>query len=154
MYTWMCTLLPSFTISLPLPPHWFHTTQTRPVSPSCSLILYEKRRRKKMPFLVNKATQGVSLWHFHVYMYYSPIWFISSVFLISILVPFLWWFQLVWKLYIHFCTESTSIIFTFLTSFFYPPPSDVTSLSVTCFSVLPIFHIWETACNFWPCAPG
>jgi hypothetical protein len=125
---------------------------------TCFTILFSdfvwEKKKKKMPFLVNKATQGVSLWHFHVYMYYSPIWFISSVFLISVLVPFLWWFQLVWKLYIHFCTESTSIIFTFLTSFFYPPPSDVTSLSVTCFSVLPIFHIWETACNFWPCAPG
>jgi hypothetical protein len=24
------------------------------------------------------GTQGVSLWHFHVYMYYNPNWFISS----------------------------------------------------------------------------
>jgi hypothetical protein len=28
------------------------------------------------------ATQGVSLWHFHVYMYYNPHWFISSIFLL------------------------------------------------------------------------
>jgi hypothetical protein len=33
------------------------------------------------------------LWHFHVYMYYNPNWFIPSIFLISTLVPFLWWFQ-------------------------------------------------------------
>jgi hypothetical protein len=39
------------------------------------------------------ATQGVSLWHFHEYMYYSLIWFISSTFLLSSLVPFLWLFQ-------------------------------------------------------------
>jgi hypothetical protein len=39
------------------------------------------------------ATQGVSLWHFHVYIYYNPNWFISTIFLLSTLVPFLWWFQ-------------------------------------------------------------
>jgi hypothetical protein len=26
------------------------------------------------------TTQVVSLWHFHVYMYYNPNWFISSFF--------------------------------------------------------------------------
>jgi hypothetical protein len=34
------------------------------------------------------ATQGVSMWHFHVYPYYSLIWFISSVLFLSIVVPF------------------------------------------------------------------
>jgi hypothetical protein len=34
------------------------------------------------------AIQGVSLWHFHVYMYCIPDWFISSIFLLSTLVPF------------------------------------------------------------------
>jgi hypothetical protein len=33
--------------------------------------------------------QGLSLCHFHVYMYCNPKWFISSIFLLSILVPFL-----------------------------------------------------------------
>jgi hypothetical protein len=39
--------------------------------------------------------QGVSLWYFHVYMYYNPNWFIPFIFLflLSILIPFLWWFQ-------------------------------------------------------------
>jgi hypothetical protein len=39
------------------------------------------------------AIQGVSLWHFLVYVYCNMNWFISSIFLLSILVPFLWWFQ-------------------------------------------------------------
>jgi hypothetical protein len=29
------------------------------------------------------------LWHFRVYMYYNLNWFISSIFLLSTLVPFL-----------------------------------------------------------------
>jgi hypothetical protein len=28
-----------------------------------------------------------------VYMFYRPNWFMSSFFLLSVLVPFLWWFQ-------------------------------------------------------------
>jgi hypothetical protein len=44
--------------------------------------LYKKNiRRKKWYFCLFKTpTQGVSLWHFHVYMYYSLIWLISSIF--------------------------------------------------------------------------
>jgi hypothetical protein len=48
--------------------------------------------KKKMTFLLKIVAQGGSLWHFHVYMYHSLVWFISSIFL-STLVPFLWWFQ-------------------------------------------------------------
>jgi hypothetical protein len=45
--------------------------------------------------LFNIATQGVSLWNFHIYMYYNPNWFISSplFFLFSAFIPFLWWYQ-------------------------------------------------------------
>jgi hypothetical protein len=51
--------------------------------------LYKKRRRKKMTFWLFKiATQEVSLWHFHISMYYSLVWFISSIFLLFTLVPF------------------------------------------------------------------
>jgi hypothetical protein len=39
------------------------------------------------------VTQRVSLWHIHAYMYYNPDWFIPSIFLISTLIFFLWWFQ-------------------------------------------------------------
>jgi hypothetical protein len=64
--------------------------------------------------LLKIGTQGVSLWHFHVYMYYNMIWFISSIFLPT-LVPFFWCFSqfknsifiLVWRVrqpyyHIHF----------------------------------------------------
>jgi hypothetical protein len=44
------------------------------------------------------------------------------LYLQSSLVPFLWWFQLVQDFYIHSCIESTSPIFRFLVSFFYPAP--------------------------------
>jgi hypothetical protein len=40
-------------------------------------------------FEIKVATQ----WYFHVYMYYNDNWFISSTFLHSTLVPFLWQFQ-------------------------------------------------------------
>jgi hypothetical protein len=53
----------------------------------------------------------------HISVYtcgYNLNWYIHSIFLLSILVPFLWW-----KFYIHSCIESTPPIFTFLASFFY-----------------------------------
>jgi hypothetical protein len=43
--------------------------------------------------LLKIAVQGVSLWHFHVYVYYNLQWFISCICLLSTLVCFLWWFQ-------------------------------------------------------------
>jgi hypothetical protein len=35
------------------------------------------------------SVQSISLWQFHVYRYYSPNWFIPSIFLLFTLVPFL-----------------------------------------------------------------
>jgi hypothetical protein len=50
--------------------------------------------RRKWHFCLFKiATRGVSLWYVHVYMYYSLIWFISSVFCLYNLVSFLWWLK-------------------------------------------------------------
>jgi hypothetical protein len=37
-------------------------------------------------WLFKIVTQGVSMWYVHVYMYYIPIWFASSIFLLSTLV--------------------------------------------------------------------
>jgi hypothetical protein len=37
--------------------------------------------------------QGVSLWHFRLYLYCAPKWFICSIFFLSTSVLFLWWFQ-------------------------------------------------------------
>jgi hypothetical protein len=45
------------------------------------------KRKKEWHFSLFKiATQWVSLWHFHIYMYYSPSLVISSIFLLSTLV--------------------------------------------------------------------
>jgi hypothetical protein len=46
--------------------------------------LYKKKEEEKKWhfFLFKIATKIVFLWHFHVYLYYSPIWFISSIFLL------------------------------------------------------------------------
>jgi hypothetical protein len=54
-----------------------------PVLPSCSSILYKKKEEKCHFSLFKIATQGVSLWHFYVYIYYNLNWFISSIFLHS-----------------------------------------------------------------------
>jgi hypothetical protein len=60
----------------------------------CPLVLQFCKRKEKWNFCLFKiATLGVSLWHFHICMYYSPNWFISSIFLLSTLVPFLCCFQ-------------------------------------------------------------
>jgi hypothetical protein len=86
---WTIFTLPySFLTSYLLP--LVQLPQARPFSPCCSLIFL---REKKWHFcLFSTSKQRVSLWHFHMYMYYNWNWFISSIFLFSTLVPFLWWF--------------------------------------------------------------
>jgi hypothetical protein len=79
---------PSYTFSLhPPPSHWCQLSDS-----TCFTFLFsifEKRH-----FYLNKtAIQGVSRWHFHVHMYYNPNWFTLSIFRLSTLVLFLWWFQ-------------------------------------------------------------
>jgi hypothetical protein len=77
-------------------PHLFHTpTSTKRLGRTCSVLLfYDFVEEEKRHFCLFKiAMQGVSLWHFHVCMYYNLNWFISSIFLLSPLVPFLTWFQ-------------------------------------------------------------
>jgi hypothetical protein len=46
---------------------------------------------KKYFCLYKIAIQRVSLWLFHVHMYYNLNWFILSIFLLSNLVPFLFY---------------------------------------------------------------
>jgi hypothetical protein len=88
----------------PFPHHSLPPTGTNLSSPcrTCSALLFsdfvEFIKRKKLTFFwfeIKVVTKGISLWYFHVYMYYNPNWFISSNFLHSILIPFLWWFQLI-----------------------------------------------------------
>jgi hypothetical protein len=56
-----------------------------------ALLLSYFVNEKKWPFCLFKIhIQGLSLLHLHIYMYYNQNWFISSIFLLSTLVPFSW----------------------------------------------------------------
>jgi hypothetical protein len=46
--------------------------------------------------------QDVSLWYFHVYIFWNPNLFIPFIFLLSTLVPFLWWLQQIKKVLYSF----------------------------------------------------
>jgi hypothetical protein len=61
----------------PSPSHWYQSTDR-----TCFALLFTVFEKKSHFCLFNIAIQGVSLWHFHVYMYYNPNWFIPSVFLL------------------------------------------------------------------------
>jgi hypothetical protein len=98
----MCTqCLHHITPPTPFPRHLSSPIGTNPQDLFHHLVLQfcrrkNKEKEKKWHFCLLKiAIQGVSLWHFHVYLYYSPNWFISYIFLHFTLVPFLWLFQLV-----------------------------------------------------------
>jgi hypothetical protein len=46
----------------------------------CPPVVCFKKKKKRHFCLFKVATNGVSLWHFHVYMYYNPNWFFSIFF--------------------------------------------------------------------------
>jgi hypothetical protein len=54
---------------------------TTPTDRTCFAFLVSVFERNKKTFLFKITIQGVSLWHFHVCMYYNPNWFIPSIFL-------------------------------------------------------------------------
>jgi hypothetical protein len=81
-------------------------------------VLWFYRRKKWYFCLLKITTQGFSLWHFRVNMYYSLNWFVS-IFLLSTLVPCGSFNR--FKNSILILVESISTIFTILTSFFYTP---------------------------------
>jgi hypothetical protein len=134
------------------------TNPPRGSDPPSSHICKWKKKENWHFCLFKIATQGVSLWHFHVYMYYNQNWFISSTFL-STLVSFLQWFQQVSKLYTHSHTESTSTIFIFLTSFFYPPtlicdlPLAWPVFHNIAIFVLGLYSTYERKRDFWTFEP-
>jgi hypothetical protein len=88
---------PSYTLPLYPPP----PTCTKP--PGKDLFYLSVLHFFSHFCLFEIAIQGVSLWHFHIYIcvyiyiyiciYHNPKWFIPSIFLLSTLIPFLWWFQ-------------------------------------------------------------
>jgi hypothetical protein len=74
---------PSYRLSPPpLPSYWY---QPPPLDRIRSTLLFtdfveEKQKTQHFClFEIKVATQGVSLWYFHVYMYHNPNWFISSI---------------------------------------------------------------------------
>jgi hypothetical protein len=101
---------PSYILFLyPLPAEGY----IQPPGRTCFTFLSFVMEKKRHFCLLKISIQRVLLWKFHVYMYYNPNWFIPSIFLLSILVLFLWWFQQVLKFYIYSCIESISPIFNF-----------------------------------------
>jgi hypothetical protein len=70
------TIFTSYTLPISLL-HWYqHPNRT------CFAFLFTIF--EKIYFCLYKiAIQGVSLWHFHVYMYYNLNWFIPSIFRLS-----------------------------------------------------------------------
>jgi hypothetical protein len=81
---------PAYTLSLyPPPSQWCQSPREDPFY----LPVLHFWERKKDIFLFKISTQRVSLWHFHVNMYYNPNWFIPSILLLSTLDLSLWWFN-------------------------------------------------------------
>jgi hypothetical protein len=77
----------SFTLSLYFSPP--------PLVPTPRLHLFYLRGLHfgKQWFLFKIALQGDSLWHFCVCTYYNASCFMSSIFVLSTLIPFLWWYH-------------------------------------------------------------
>jgi hypothetical protein len=116
VYTILAQKTPSYTLSIhPLLCHWYQPHKQGLLS----VIMFSVFEKNKRLFgLFKIAIHGVSLWHFHVYMYYNPNWFIS-VFLLSTLVPF--FVVILTGLNILYSFLYRKYIFIFLTSFFYHP---------------------------------
>jgi hypothetical protein len=84
------TLLPPFPATSPIP--LVPTSQEGPVLLSCCLILW----KKKMIFLLvwdKGSYTGSFLVIVHVYIIITPMGSSPLFFLLSTLLPFLWWFQ-------------------------------------------------------------
>jgi hypothetical protein len=98
-FTYMCTqYLHHIHPPTPLPHILSPPTGTNHWDRTCSALLFSNfiKEKKWHLCLLKIDIQGVSLWHFPVYMYYNPNLFISN-FLLSTLVPFIWWFQQVFN---------------------------------------------------------
>jgi hypothetical protein len=91
VYTVCAPYSPYYTFSSHPAPH----TGTNFPDRTCSDLLFSNLvKEKKWNFCLFKiAIHRVPLWHFQVYMYHNPNFFISSIFLLSTLVPFLWQLQ-------------------------------------------------------------
>jgi hypothetical protein len=102
VHTCFCTiftLLPPFPRPSPLSSTNFTLPRPCPLLDRiCFALLLsdfveEKRKWYFCLFEIKVATQGVSLWHFHVCICNTTQFDTSPIFLHSTLVPCLWWFQ-------------------------------------------------------------
>jgi hypothetical protein len=81
--------------SIPFPCHLPPPTGTKhPAGRTCSTLLFSDFVEERIKwhfclFVIKVAIQGISLWYFHVYVYYNPNWFISSIFFSFYLSSFL-----------------------------------------------------------------
>jgi hypothetical protein len=88
VYKVFAPYLSSYPLFLPLPSSHCSFPSLFPHR-ICSALLFsdfvkKKEKRNKWHcflFVIKAATQGAFLWGFHVHMYYSSNWFISSIFL-------------------------------------------------------------------------
>jgi hypothetical protein len=84
-FTHMCTWnLHHIHPPTPFPHHFPPPMGTQSPDRTCSALLFSNFvKEEKWHFCLFKmATLGVSVWYFRVYMYYSPIWLIYSIFLL------------------------------------------------------------------------
>jgi hypothetical protein len=83
------------------------------------------------------AIQGVSLWHFYIYISCTLVWLIPFIILPLPQLHFLKWLRQFSMFHICTCIESTSIIFTLLYPLHISSPSHYSpSLNMICFTFL------------------
>jgi hypothetical protein len=89
VYTIFAPYSPSHAL-LPHPPHshWYQSPRKGMFSPPVLWLCIRVKEEGKNEIFVCLTQK--CLWHFHIYTYYTPIWIISSIFLLSTLVLFLW----------------------------------------------------------------
>jgi hypothetical protein len=82
IYIDVYTLYSPSIISPPPLSHWYQPPHTQSASQDlfCLHVFWFYKRKRWHFCLFKISPQEVSLWHFHVYMYYSPNWFITSTF--------------------------------------------------------------------------
>jgi hypothetical protein len=149
-----------FTLPHPFPSSFLLPLILTSPERTCSFLLFSDFvKGQKLYFCLFKiATHGIFYWHFHVCMYYNPNWFISSIFLLSTLVLFLWWSPCLKILYSFLYREYINYIH--LLNFFYPPSLICDLLlewtdfhSIACICIRSLFHLWEKTLSFWPSEP-
>jgi hypothetical protein len=105
------------------PPQWYLLCRQNLFS--LPVVCFCKKNGKFSLFKI-----GIQMFHYDISTYIciiSHIGLPSPVLFLSTLVPFLYWFQQAYKLYIHSCKTCTSTIFASLISYISLPLSYVTS---------------------------